>query len=209
MDTIIQSVLDGGWKSLSVAFILLGMSVISVGSMIAEGARLWSEIKLLPAPGAAPVAGSSWQKVFAAAREDLGLPSSIQERRIKLEVEEIASRGAGTSTVLATIGSNAPYIGLFGTVLGVYGALHALSFSFGMAPTMREIASPVGEALVMTALGLIVAVPAVFGYNLIAYLRHRHLRLLQAYAIISRRPDGASLRELERAHAKIHRFKKA
>jgi biopolymer transport protein ExbB len=66
-------------------------------------------------------------------------------------------------TVLATVGSTAPFVGLFGTVWGIYNALVTIGLS-GQA-SIEKVAGPVGEALIMTALGLAVAVPAVLGYN--------------------------------------------
>ena len=66
-------------------------------------------------------------------------------------------------SVLATIGSTAPFVGLFGTVWGIYNALVTIGVS-GQA-SIEKVAGPVGEALIMTALGLAVAVPAVLGYN--------------------------------------------
>src|SRR5215213_293136 len=64
---------------------------------------------------------------------------------------------------LATVGSTAPFIGLFGTVVGIYRALIKIGAS-GQA-SIDTVAGPVGEALIMTALGLVVAVPAVLAYN--------------------------------------------
>lgn len=66
-------------------------------------------------------------------------------------------------SVLATVGSTAPFVGLFGTVWGIYNALVTIGVS-GQA-SIEKVAGPVGEALIMTALGLAVAVPAVLGYN--------------------------------------------
>ena len=66
--------------------------------------------------------------------------------------------------LLASIGSTAPFIGLFGTVWGIYHAL--LSIAVSGAITIDKVAGPVGEALVMTAAGLAVAIPAVLAYNL-------------------------------------------
>ena len=66
-------------------------------------------------------------------------------------------------TVLATVGSTAPFVGLLGTVWGIYHALVKISLA-GQA-SIDKVAGPVGEALIMTAFGLIVAVPAVLGYN--------------------------------------------
>lgn len=66
-------------------------------------------------------------------------------------------------SILATVGSTAPFVGLFGTVWGIYNALVTIG-STGQA-SIDKVAGPVGEALIMTALGLAVAVPAVLGYN--------------------------------------------
>ncbi|MFO0336028.1 MAG: MotA/TolQ/ExbB proton channel family protein [Pseudomonadota bacterium] len=66
-------------------------------------------------------------------------------------------------SVLASVGSTAPFVGLFGTVWGIYHALIAIGIS-GQA-SIDKVAGPVGEALIMTAIGLAVAVPAVLGYN--------------------------------------------
>ncbi|MEW6168986.1 MAG: MotA/TolQ/ExbB proton channel family protein [Pseudomonadota bacterium] len=82
---------------------------------------------------------------------------------INRAVEEIQSRLQGGLSVLATVGSTAPFIGLFGTVWGIYHALTAIGIS-GQA-SIDKVAGPVGEALIMTAIGLAVAVPAVIGYN--------------------------------------------
>jgi len=65
--------------------------------------------------------------------------------------------------LLGTVGSTAPFVGLFGTVWGIYHALTAIGIA-GQA-SIDKVAGPVGEALIMTALGLATAVPAVLGYN--------------------------------------------
>jgi biopolymer transport protein ExbB len=75
----------------------------------------------------------------------------------------IVSQLNGGLAFLATVGATAPFIGLFGTVLGIYRALIAIGAA-GQA-SIDKVAGPVGEALIMTALGLVVAVPAVLGYN--------------------------------------------
>jgi biopolymer transport protein ExbB len=82
---------------------------------------------------------------------------------IQRTVEQIVSRLQGGLAVLATVGSTAPFIGLFGTVWGIYHALTAIGIA-GQA-SIDKVAGPVGEALIMTALGLATAVPAVLGYN--------------------------------------------
>ncbi|MBQ1762603.1 MAG: MotA/TolQ/ExbB proton channel family protein [Aquincola sp.] len=78
-------------------------------------------------------------------------------------VDNIQSRLQDGLAFLATVGSTAPFVGLFGTVWGIYHALTAIGIS-GQA-SIDKVAGPVGEALIMTAIGLAVAVPAVMGYN--------------------------------------------
>lgn len=80
-------------------------------------------------------------------------------------VDGLASKLQGGLAFLATVGSTAPFVGLFGTVWGIYHALVAIGVS-GQA-SIDKVAGPVGEALIMTAIGLAVAVPAVLGYNLL------------------------------------------
>ena len=75
----------------------------------------------------------------------------------------VQSRQQDGLAVLATVGSTAPFVGLFGTVWGIYHALVKIGMS-GQA-SIDKVAGPVGEALIMTAIGLAVAVPAVLGYN--------------------------------------------
>ncbi len=77
--------------------------------------------------------------------------------------ENIGNRLQDGLAFLATVGSTAPFVGLFGTVWGIYHALTAIGIS-GQA-SIDKVAGPVGEALIMTAIGLAVAVPAVMGYN--------------------------------------------
>jgi biopolymer transport protein ExbB len=79
--------------------------------------------------------------------------------------DAIVSRMQAGLPVLASVGSTAPFVGLFGTVWGIYHALIAISAS-GSA-SIEKVAGPVGEALIMTAIGLFVAVPAVLGYNVL------------------------------------------
>ncbi|CUW41465.1 Biopolymer transport protein ExbB [Magnetospirillum sp. XM-1] len=84
---------------------------------------------------------------------------------IQRSVGEIVSDLQGGLAILATVGSTAPFVGLFGTVWGIYHALTAIGIA-GQA-AIDKVAGPVGEALIMTAFGLAVAVPAVLGYNLL------------------------------------------
>ncbi|MCS0591780.1 MotA/TolQ/ExbB proton channel family protein [Massilia norwichensis] len=83
--------------------------------------------------------------------------------QIQRAVDKVQSRLQDGLSFLATVGSTSPFIGLFGTVWGIYNALTAIGMS-GNA-SIDKVAGPVGEALIMTAFGLFVAVPAVLGYN--------------------------------------------
>ena len=78
-------------------------------------------------------------------------------------IDESAERMQSGLAVLASVGSTAPFVGLFGTVWGIYHALVGIGTS-GQA-SIDKVAGPVGEALIMTAFGLFVAIPAVLGYN--------------------------------------------
>jgi biopolymer transport protein ExbB len=82
---------------------------------------------------------------------------------LQRSVDAVGSRMQGGLAFLATVGSTAPFVGLFGTVWGIYHALTAIGIA-GQA-SIDKVAGPVGEALIMTAMGLAVAVPAVLGYN--------------------------------------------
>jgi biopolymer transport protein ExbB len=82
---------------------------------------------------------------------------------IQRSTERVQSRMQEGLAFLATVGSTAPFVGLFGTVWGIYHALTAIGIA-GQA-SIDKVAGPVGEALIMTAIGLAVAVPAVLGYN--------------------------------------------
>ena len=80
-------------------------------------------------------------------------------------MDGLNSKLANGLSFLATVGSTAPFVGLFGTVYGILNALITIGLSG--QPSIDKVAGPVGEALIMTALGLVVAVPAVFGYNIL------------------------------------------
>ncbi|HEX3913540.1 MAG TPA: MotA/TolQ/ExbB proton channel family protein [Steroidobacteraceae bacterium] len=79
--------------------------------------------------------------------------------------DAIISRMQTGLPVLASVGATAPFVGLLGTVIGIYNALIAIGVS-GQG-SIEKVAGPVGEALIMTAIGLVVAVPAVLGYNVL------------------------------------------
>jgi biopolymer transport protein ExbB len=94
--------------------------------------------------------------------DNIALPEWVT-MSVQRSVDHITSRMQSGLAFLATVGSTSPFIGLFGTVWGIYHALVAIGMS-GQA-SIDKVAGPVGEALIMTAIGLAVAVPAVLGYN--------------------------------------------
>ena len=98
---------------------------------------------------------------------------SFAESQIQDSVESVQSRMQDGLALLGTVGSTAPFVGLFGTVWGIYHALTAIGIA-GQA-SIDKVAGPVGEALIMTAIGLAVAVPAVLGYN---FLVRRNKRVM-------------------------------
>ena len=89
--------------------------------------------------------------------------SEYVDRALRQGVTRESQRLEDGLTVLATVGSTAPFVGLLGTVWGIYNALIRIGAS-GDA-SISAVAGPVGEALIMTALGLFVAIPAVLAYN--------------------------------------------
>jgi biopolymer transport protein ExbB len=89
--------------------------------------------------------------------------SEFVDRALRQAVTRESMNLESGMTVLATVGSTAPFIGLLGTVWGIYGALIKIGAT-GQA-SIDAVAGPVGEALIMTAVGLFVAIPAVLAYN--------------------------------------------
>ena len=108
------------------------------------------------------------EKGLEGASKHTGLLGSINfndwvTMSIQRAMNHVQSRMQDGLAVLATVGSTAPFVGLFGTVWGIYNALVKIGMS-GQA-SIDKVAGPVGESLIMTAIGLAVAVPAVLGYN--------------------------------------------
>lgn len=95
-------------------------------------------------------------------------------------IDDSAERMQGGLSILASIGSTAPFVGLFGTVWGIYHALVGIGIS-GQA-SIDKVAGPVGEALIMTAFGLAVAIPAVLGYNALIRANKRAVGKLNRFA---------------------------
>lgn len=101
-------------------------------------------------------------------------------RTLRNTIDEATARMQSGLAVLASVGSTAPFIGLFGTVWGIYHALMSIGTS-GQA-TIDKVAGPIGEALIMTALGLAVAIPAVLGYNALVRGNKSVLTVLNSFA---------------------------
>jgi len=118
---------------------------------------------------------------YGAARlAEAGSSNDFLTRTIKKVLDEETSRLENGLTVLATVGATAPFVGLFGTVWGVYHALVAIGMSG--AGTLDKVAGPVGEALIMTGIGLAVAIPAVMGYNWLTRSNRVLVAKLDAFA---------------------------
>jgi len=92
-----------------------------------------------------------------------GNASELLEQTLKVKLQQEQHAMESGVTILASIGSTAPFVGLFGTVLGIMNAMHNISTSG--STSLDVVAGPIGDALVATAIGIAVAVPAVLAYN--------------------------------------------
>ncbi|MEJ6475006.1 MotA/TolQ/ExbB proton channel family protein [Pseudoalteromonas piscicida] len=176
----------------AVAFSLLFMSIATWCVILVKGIKLYrlkqplagskqfwhaqdvqSGIKLLETPSGqdTPFSALVHEGMHAKAhheqhKEDLHGNLPIAEwltASLRTSIDESKSELQSNLAILASIGATAPFIGLFGTVWGIYHALISIGVS-GQA-SIDKVAGPVGEALIMTAFGLAVAIPAVLGYN--------------------------------------------
>jgi biopolymer transport protein ExbB len=211
----------------TVAWLLLAMSIASWYFILSKGwsawrlrrgaraalERFWSARSLDEAVDAlnrddpervfAPMADKARRAARMQGDATLGASVDRDElvtRVLRQEMTQASARLESGLTFLASVGSTAPFVGLFGTVWGIYHAL--LGIGAAGQVSIDQVAGPIGEALIMTALGLLVAIPAVLGYN--ALLRgnkrilHRLNRFandLHAYFVtgarVSASPDGA------------------
>ena len=182
----LSAVWDGGFVPRAILIIL---SIMSIGSWYIIITKLLDQMKIFKqakeaaskfwkapsiAAGSATLSeGSPFRFIAesgtkATAHHDGALLEQIDlstwvTMSIQRASDKVQSRLQDGLSFLATVGSTAPFIGLFGTVWGIYGALTAIGMT-GNA-SIDKVAGPVGEALIMTAFGLLVAVPAVLGYN--------------------------------------------
>lgn len=216
--------LDGDVVTRLVAVVLLALSVVSWTVMIRRG---WQQFRLRRAgrsvhafwhhkafsDGLASLAHERahapyWQLAVdgqaacqhhAENRDDLHGQISLSEwltESLRGSIDDNAERQQSGLPLLASIGATAPFVGLLGTVWGIYHALIAIGAS-GQS-TIDKVAGPVGEALIMTAAGLFVAIPAVLGYNALSRanrrtvsLMHRFARQLHAY-FLTGSPGGSN-----------------
>jgi len=169
-------------------------SARSMDEAIAAYRPLDADAVFVPlAASAQQAATRSLDEASMAARIDR---SELITRALRQRINEAAARLEAGQTLLASVGATAPFVGLFGTVWGIYHALTSIAASGTIA--IEQVAGPVGEALLMTAFGLVVAVPAVLGYN--AFTRVNRILLAQldgfahdlhAYLTLGTRPGEA------------------
>ena len=144
------------------------------------------------------------RKYGAAKLAEAGSEQEFLTRTIKKVLDEETMQLESGLTLLATIGATAPFVGLFGTVWGVYHALVAIGMSG--AGTLDKVAGPVGEALIMTGIGLGVAIPAVVGYNWLTRSNRVLTAKLDAFAfeLMSFLTLGQTLRQGAEPAANVH-----
>lgn len=111
---------------------------------------------------------------------DAGSAEEFLTRSLKRAIDQDKARLESGLTFLATVASSAPFVGLFGTVWGIYHALMAISLN-GQGG-IGQVAGPVGEALIMTGLGLAVAIPSAVAYNVFVRLNRNTLVQLNSFA---------------------------
>ena len=128
-------------------------------------------------------AGFSDIKALSNAQQDLkhsGAPHDVLERQLRQQLQNIQRRHERGLAELATIGSTAPFVGLFGTVWGIMHALQDIGQS-GSA-SLDIVAGPIGEALIATAIGIATALPAVLAYNFFLRRLKVHVTDLENFA---------------------------
>ena len=124
------------------------------------------------------------EKALEGAGQHVGLLGSVDfntwvTMSIQRAIGNVQNRTQNGLALLATVGSTAPFVGLFGTVWGIYHALVSIGMS-GQA-SIDKVAGPVGESLIMTAIGLAVAVPAVLGYNWLVRRNKLNMETVHAF----------------------------
>lgn len=198
---------QGDAVSHAVAYVLLAMSILSWYYILS---KTWSSWRIRRSAGAlesfwkAPTFNDAIAAIRQSDSEDVYTPLAVQSaeaanikaqegslnaatdpselitRTLRQEINRVSARLENGLTLLASVGSTAPFVGLLGTVWGIYHALIAVSASGTIQ--IDKVAGPVGEALIMTALGLAVAIPAVLAYNAFTRVNRVTLAELDAFA---------------------------
>ena len=189
-----------------VALVLLAMSLVSWFFILSKAFAAWRVRRTSPAVQAfweaptmgdgvaaleladpekiyLPLAQQGAARIKAAGRPSLGgeMDHAAQVTRVlRVAIQRSTNRLEGGLTVLASIGATAPFVGLLGTVWGIYHALANVSANGTVQ--IDKVAGPVGEALVMTAIGLTVAIPAVLAFNAFNRVNRLTLSELDAFA---------------------------
>nr|WP_315197106.1 MotA/TolQ/ExbB proton channel family protein [uncultured Aquabacterium sp.] len=110
-----------------------------------------------------PIVDAAAEPVAADTLEARAQPEAQLTRRLRDSLHDVMQRLQAGQVLLASVGSVSPFVGLFGTVWGIYHAMMGISSEGSVS--IDKVAGPVGEALIMTAAGLAVAIPAVLAYN--------------------------------------------
>ena len=187
-------------------FVLILLALMSMGSWYIMATKLYESIKLAREARSARASffksatletalqtlkeGSAFgyiaqRGVEAGVHHEGALTDNIDRNTwvtmaVQRSVEDVQSRLQDGLAFLATVASSSPFVGLFGTVWGIYHALTAIGIA-GQA-SIDKVAGPVGEALIMTAIGLAVAVPAVFGYNFLVRRNKASMEAVRSFA---------------------------
>ena len=143
-----------------------GMSAFWNSASLADG---HSTVSRLDREGVlAPLLQAATETPAAQTLAAQGHKESQLTRQLRDALHRVVQRLQYGQVLLASVGSTAPFVGLFGTVWGIYHALQSISAAGNL--TIDRVAGPVGEALIMTAAGLAVAIPAVLAYNVFGKL---------------------------------------
>lgn len=196
---------EGDWVTRAVALLLLAMSVASWTVIVCKAFAGWRKkaaarqttafwqtddvekgIRTLSSGSPFADLAETAHQAVAKHKENntvlqgrLGLSDWV-ERQLHMTVDSHREQLNSWLSILASVGSTAPFVGLFGTVWGIYHALIGIS-NAGQA-SIEQVAGPIGEALIMTALGLAVAIPAVLGYNALVRSNRVILHRMQRFA---------------------------
>jgi biopolymer transport protein ExbB len=200
-------IMQGGIVTIAVAIILLIMSVASWYFMVVKTyqtmqlksaakrymAEFWAAANLQTAINTIKINSPAHQlaanAVDAAHHHQTHVARNLEEscsydefiaRNMRRSLSQTSAQLESGLSVLASVGSVSPFVGLFGTVWGIYHALASISAS-GQA-TLDKVAGPVGEALIMTAIGLAVAIPAVLAYNAFVKSNRAVMASLESFA---------------------------